>query len=99
MVQETVPEERSHLTYLLRRALLRGRAPHNQGWPVALSVIAVPIYAAALPLSLLLGRHVFVRYLIKECDHLGRIGAFVVRQVGRAIGSGASPRPSDAAAE
>jgi glycosyltransferase involved in cell wall biosynthesis len=90
VVYETVPDERARFGYLLRRALERGRAPHNQGWPVALSTIAIPVYAAVLPLSLLLGRHVFIRYLIKECDHLGRIAAFLGRQL--AVGT-AAPRP------
>lgn len=74
---EVVPPERWRRSYLLRRALLRGRAPYNQGWPVLKSLIAVPIYTLGLPFFLLAGQHVLMRYLIKECDHLGRIFTFL----------------------
>jgi succinoglycan biosynthesis protein ExoM len=76
-VDELVPAERCRRTYLLKRALLRGGARHNRGWPVCVSVAAIPIYAVALPLLLVCGQHVFMRYLIKECDHLGRLLALV----------------------
>jgi glycosyltransferase involved in cell wall biosynthesis len=76
-VQEAVPAERSRRRYLLKRALLRGQAPTNQGWPVLVSLVAAPVYALALPVLPVFGQHVFMRYLIKECDHLGRILALV----------------------
>jgi glycosyltransferase involved in cell wall biosynthesis len=79
-VEEVVPPERCTRSYLLTRALLRGRAPHNQGWPVVVSLVAVPSYAIALPVLLACGQHVFMRYLIKECDHLGRLLALVARK-------------------
>lgn len=72
-VYAEVPAERCSRKYLLKRALLRGRAPTNRGWPVLVSLAAAPAYALALPLLLIFGQHVFMRYLIKECDHLGRI--------------------------
>jgi len=62
---------------LLKRALLRGRAPYNQGWPILVSLVAIPIYALALFVLLVFGQAVFMRYLIKECDHLGRILALL----------------------
>jgi glycosyltransferase involved in cell wall biosynthesis len=76
LVHETVPPERCTRRYVLTRALRRGRAPTNQGWPVLTSLVAAPLYALALPALLLFGQPVFMRYLIKECDHLGRIIAF-----------------------
>jgi hypothetical protein len=77
-VDEFVPSERCRRTYLLKRALLRGGARHNRGWPALVSMAAVPIYTLALPFLLLLcGQHVFMRYLIKECDHLGRLLSMV----------------------
>jgi|SRR5579862_816298 len=76
-VTEAVPAERFRRMYLLKRAWRRGRAPHNQGWAVVTSLVAAPAYALALPVLALLGQHVFMRYLIKECDHFGRIVAFV----------------------
>ena len=72
-VYAEVPAERCSRKYLLKRALLRGRAPTNRGWPVLVSLAAAPAYALALPLLPVFGQHVFMRYLIKECDHLGRI--------------------------
>jgi glycosyltransferase involved in cell wall biosynthesis len=73
-VEEVVPAERCRRAYLLKRALRRGRAPYNQeAWPVVVSLVAVPVYAVALPLLLVFGQHVFMRYLIKECDHVGRL--------------------------
>ena len=41
------------------------------------SLVAVPAYAAALPLVLVLGQHRFMAILIKLCDHLGRLLALV----------------------
>lgn len=77
-VHHDIPAERCRRTYLLKRALLRGRAPYNQElWPVLTSLVAIPAYAVALPLLLAAGQHVFMRYLIKECDHLGRILALL----------------------
>ena len=73
-VYEGIPPERCRRSYLIKRALLRGRTPYNQEWPAVLkSVVAVPAYTLSLPVSFLFGHHVFMRFLIKECDHLGRI--------------------------
>jgi glycosyltransferase involved in cell wall biosynthesis len=76
-VYEVVPAERCCRRYLLKRALLRGRAPNNQGWPVMISLVAVPAYAVALPVLLVFGQHMFMRYLIKECDHVARVLTFI----------------------
>jgi hypothetical protein len=40
---------------------------------VAKSLVAVPCYTLGLPVCLLFGQHVFMKYLIKNCDHLGRL--------------------------
>jgi hypothetical protein len=37
------------------------------------SVIAVPIYAVALPFAFILGHHHFMTLMIKLCDHLGKL--------------------------
>ena len=76
-VDECVPPERCRRAHLLKRALLRGAAPHNRGWPVLMSLAVLPVYTLALPLLPLCGQHVFMRYLIKECDHIGRLVAIV----------------------
>jgi glycosyltransferase involved in cell wall biosynthesis len=77
IVYETVEPARWRRGFMLKRALLRGKniLKHPTGRVRILikSVFAVPTYAAVLPVSLLLGQHLFMRYAIKLCDHLGRI--------------------------
>jgi succinoglycan biosynthesis protein ExoM len=74
---EVVPAIRWKRTFLLRRALLRGAISvvHPAFGPlqVAKSVIAVPVYAAALPFALVLGHHRFMTLLVKLTDHLGKL--------------------------
>jgi len=80
-VFETVPAARCKRSYLLRRALLRGRNslrnPAGRLANIAKSLLAAPLYALALPLLLLVGQHVFLKYLIKFVDHAGRLLALV----------------------
>ena len=77
IAHETVPRERWTRTYLLRRALLRGRNilkhPGQKGRLLVKSVVAVPLYTVALPFTLLFGQHVFMKYCIRWCDHAGRL--------------------------
>ena len=81
VVFEVVPPSRCRLSYLLKRALMRGSKFH--GHPVnrmknaVKSMIAVPTYIIALPFVALLGAHVFIKYLIKLCDHFARLLGFV----------------------
>jgi glycosyltransferase involved in cell wall biosynthesis len=74
---ETVPPSRWKRSFMLRRALLRGRnsLKHPKGrWAlIAKSLIAVPLYLISLPVTLLRGHHWFMKVSIKLCDHLGRI--------------------------
>jgi len=74
---EVVPPIRWKRTFLLRRALLRGAVSvvHPAFGPrqIAKSVIAVPVYAAALPFALVLGHHRFMTLLVKLTDHLGKL--------------------------
>lgn len=81
IVKELVPPNRCRRAYLLKRALLRGRNTFEQEEGriinVAKSIIAVPVYAAALPVLLVLGEHHFLKYLIKLCDHGGRLLALI----------------------
>jgi succinoglycan biosynthesis protein ExoM len=78
---EVVPLSRCTRRFLLKRALLRGgtsaRHPVNRVRNAAKSLIAVPCYTIALPVLAVLGQHLFVRYLVKLCDHIGRLSAFV----------------------
>src|SRR5205823_3807177 len=67
-VYEIVPAERTRISFQLRRALLRGRAslahPSNGPSGVLKSVAACALYTILLPVFLVLGRHLFVEYLI-----------------------------------
>ncbi|HEY1248849.1 MAG TPA: hypothetical protein VGE97_07680, partial [Nitrososphaera sp.] len=72
-VYEAVPAERCTRSFMLRRALLRGQLPHFSSIDIVKSLIAVPLYALLLPFLLFGSHHVFMKYLIKDCDHLGRI--------------------------
>jgi succinoglycan biosynthesis protein ExoM len=78
---EVVPASRCTRSYLLRRALLRGsnfsKHPTHRFRTGLASMIAVPCYAVALPLLLLFGEHVFLKYLIKLLDHLSRLFAYL----------------------
>jgi len=76
-VYETVPVERTRLSFQARRALLRGKAslanPSGRAVGILKSVVASALYTVLLPVFLLMGRHVFIRYLIKDLDHIGKL--------------------------
>ena len=78
---ETVPPVRWRRTFMVRRALLRGRItlvhPTFGAMGIAKSVIAVPAYAAALPFALDAGQSRFMVCLVKLFDHMGRLLALV----------------------
>lgn len=80
-VHEVVPTSRCNRRYLLRRALVRGsnfnKHPADRLRNLAKSLVAVPCYTAMLPVTLVLGEHVFLKYLIKLLDHTSRLLAFV----------------------
>jgi hypothetical protein len=81
VVHEEVPPGRCTRSFLIRRALLRGKNSlrHPTGRPllVAKSLIAVPAYILALPVLCIWGHHKFMRYVVKLSDHLGRLLAVV----------------------
>lgn len=76
-VYEMVPAERTRISFQLRRALLRGKVslsqPSGRGVGILKSLVASAVYTILLPVFLLLGWHVFVAYLIKDCDHIGKL--------------------------
>ena len=37
------------------------------------SLLAITIYTIGLPIFLILGHHLFMTYLIKDCDHIGKV--------------------------
>ncbi len=76
-VYETVPAARLKRAYVLKRALLRGVVRANQVSllsPESLkSLVAFLFYTPALPFLFLFRRHLFMRYLVKDCDHIGKL--------------------------
>jgi succinoglycan biosynthesis protein ExoM len=81
VVFETVPPHRWTRRYMLKRALFRGKVvlkhPDGRLRSVALSTVAVPIYALALLPASVVGHHHFMKYCIRLCDHLGKLLAVV----------------------
>jgi succinoglycan biosynthesis protein ExoM len=78
-VFENVPRERMTRAYFLRRALLRGVANAENapllGMGLARSLVASLVYTIMLPM-LLFGPHdVFMHYLVRDCDHIGKMFA------------------------
>lgn len=72
-VYEAVTPERCTSSFLLKRALLRGQQPYFTSIDFAKSLVAVPLYTMALPVLLAGGYHLFMKYLIKDFDHVGRL--------------------------
>ncbi len=74
---EMIPAERTHISFQLRRALLRGKAslasPSGRPLGIVKSMSACSLYTMLLPVSLVIGRHVFLKHLVKACDHLGKL--------------------------
>jgi len=77
IVYETISVERTRLSFQLRRALLRGKAsltsPSGNAIGILKSMLAFALYTVSLPFLLIRGRHVFTKYLVKSCDHLGKL--------------------------
>jgi glycosyltransferase involved in cell wall biosynthesis len=80
-VYEIIPPERWNESVLIKRALLRGKvafgSSHSKPMSVLKSILATVAYTSGLPIFLLLGYHIFIKYLIKDCDHLGKVAAFL----------------------
>jgi len=78
---ELVPPIRWKRTFMIRRAFLRGASarlhPTLNAASIAKSVVAVILYAASLPFGMLLGHHRFMLFLLKLCDHLGKLLALI----------------------
>jgi succinoglycan biosynthesis protein ExoM len=87
-VFETVPPARWTVAYHVRRALLQGKInrnllakrhapPREVAARLGRSALAVTAYAALMPVAVLRGRHVAVRYLVKACHHAGLMAALL----------------------
>jgi predicted glycoside hydrolase/deacetylase ChbG (UPF0249 family) len=77
ITDEVIPPVRWKRSFMLRKALLRGSSaalvPTLRADDIWRSIIAVPVYALALPFALLLGQHRFMALAVKLCDHLGKL--------------------------
>lgn len=79
-VYEVIPPNRWERRFLLRRALLRGAITVKHPGRlrgVLKSIIAIPVYSLALPVLLVCGHHLFMKYLVRLFDHLGRLLALL----------------------
>ena len=76
-VHEEVPQERQKRTYHLQRAFLRGVTSADQEKILSIgtvkSSLAVALYTASLPVLALVAHHLFIRYLVKDCDHIAKL--------------------------
>lgn len=87
-VFETVQEVRYKRLFMLKRALLRGKTaidyPNFNGLTIIKSLVAVSLYTLAMPFFLLAGHHRFMKFLVKDFEHLGVLlavlGFDVIRQ-------------------
>lgn len=81
VVFETYPAQRWRRSFFLRRALLNGamstRLPLFSCRDTIKSALAIPIYLALLPATVLCGQHKMMDLLFKLCFHLGRIFALL----------------------
>jgi len=73
IVLESVPEERCKRAFMLKRALLRGQTPQYNRFDYILSFFAIIFYTPSLLILQLLGHHLFMKYLVKDFDHIGRL--------------------------
>jgi glycosyltransferase involved in cell wall biosynthesis len=73
---EWVPPVRMKRRFMLRRALLRGKMSlgrSRNALEVGKSLCALAAYSLVLPLFLVTRHHLFMKYLIKSCDHAGKL--------------------------
>jgi glycosyltransferase involved in cell wall biosynthesis len=77
IINETFPADRFKRTYFLRRALRRGATQTKLGKMTILSLLkslaAVVLYTSVLPIFLVTSHHRFMKFLIKDCDHIGNL--------------------------
>jgi glycosyltransferase involved in cell wall biosynthesis len=76
-VFEIVSPGRQNRSYYVKRAWSRGVGAALEtpflSVSTAKSFIAIPLYTAALPVLFGLGQHLFMRYLVKDCDHISKV--------------------------
>ncbi len=75
-VYECVPPNRWDRSFMFKRAIQRGMIPQFSTFEIIKSCMALPLYIMMLPFLFVLGHHLFMTYMVKTCDHLGRLLAF-----------------------
>jgi len=77
IVHEIIPPKRLHRSYLIKRALLRGVANASKAPLISIdsakSLIAILLYALITPYFFLFQHNTYLEYIIKICDHAGKI--------------------------
>ncbi len=80
LTNEIIPAVRCKRSYVLKRALLNGKFalmhPDSDFFDILKSVVAIAVYTVALPFLLLLGQHIFMRYMVKIFNHLSMLLMF-----------------------
>jgi succinoglycan biosynthesis protein ExoM len=81
VVFETVPPVRWKRGFMVKRALLRGATsllhPASGGRGILKSLLAIGVYSVMLPFALALNHSWFMTLLVRMCDHIGKILAFM----------------------
>jgi hypothetical protein len=76
-VFETIPPERMKRSYFIKRSLLRGAVTAGMTpfsvLGISKSILASLLYIPSLPFLQLAGHHLFMKYLVKSCDHIGKL--------------------------
>ena len=76
-VYELVPQSRRTRRYYMQRALLRGTLNARKSKFLSVStvrsLVAAFCYSFLLPFFLLAGHHHFMKYIVKNCDHIGKL--------------------------
>ena len=80
IVYEIIPQERWDVPFLLKRALMRGRGSRNyptfKNRNIIKSLFAFLLYPIIILYSILFfQKHLLIKFLIKYCDHTGRLFA------------------------
>jgi len=76
-VYEVVPPHRLKRVYFIKRALLRGQVESRHvpftSRSTFKSIMAVVLYTSVLPFLFLTKHYLFMKCLIKDCDHIGKL--------------------------
>jgi succinoglycan biosynthesis protein ExoM len=76
-VYEAVPPVRWERSFMIKRAFLRGKVAFenssNRHLNMVKSLFASILYTVGLPVFFIFGQHIFMKYLIRNCHHIGSV--------------------------